>query len=173
MMAKLKILAFIVILSSCNTNNSNQKTDNRCNTPHIKPVYYTEGSNCGIIGYNHTLMLDAYNDSCFNDYNFILIADTYLDTVKSHLPIREITFVKPFDFKPEYDSGDKIPIDEHSIIDIWYTDQSMKTKIPEISSISVWTNEVRKDFDMDNMTVFSRQQVMDTLKKEKIKTANK
>ena len=92
-------------------------------------------------------MLDSYTDNCFNDYDFVYLADKYLDTVTASLPIKGITFVKPFNFQPVYDSRDVGPIRENSIVDISYSDSTINDKVPEISSISIWTNNERKDLD--------------------------
>ncbi|MFT3678679.1 MAG: hypothetical protein QM791_00315 [Ferruginibacter sp.] len=104
-------------------------------------------------------MLDNYNDDCFNDYNFIYIADKYLDSVTTNLPVNGLTFVKPFNFQPVYDSRDGEPLREHSILDIYFSNETKKNKVPEITSIGIWTNGTRKD--LEYMHVSSRQQRMD------------
>ncbi len=160
-MAKLSLLLFFLVTNACNI-----KSEKKCIEPRIKQVYFEQvgmTSDVGKVhtsysGYVHTLMLDEYHEECFNEYNFIYIADKYLDSVKTNLPVEAITFVKPFNFKPAYDSGDSDPIKEHSIVEIWYNEETMNNKVPEIESVSIWVNGTRKE--LNNMHHSSRQQEM-------------
>lgn len=148
----LPIILLIFITVRCNSKRDT------CNEPRLKQLHFSEGCNGDKCGYYHTVMLDNYYERCFDDYDFIYIADKYLDSVKANLPVNGITFVKPFDFQPHYDSRDYGPIRENSIVDIYYNDETMKNKVPEITSISIWTNGERKS--LEYMYVSSRQQRM-------------
>lgn len=158
-MKTLKLIVLIFILGSCNPNNAGSFDEKDCIEPHIRPIYYEQGCNGNKCGYFHTIMLDSYNEDCFNHYDFVFMADKYLDSVKTNLPVKGITFVRPFDFHPAYDSEDAGPIRENSIVDIYYTDETMNNKVPEISSISIWTKGKRRD--LEYMYVSSRQERMD------------
>lgn len=141
-MKSITILTCLCFLGACTTSEPTT-----CKEPKLKPIYTEKGCNDDICGYYHTIMFDSYTDNCFNDYDFVYLADKYLDTVTANLPIKGITFVKPFNFQPVYDSRDVGPIRENSIVDISYSDSTMNDKVPEISSISIWTNNERKDLD--------------------------
>lgn len=158
-MKTLKLIVLLFILGSCNPDNAGSFDEKDCVETDIRPIYYEQGCNGDKCGYFHTVMLDSYNDDCFNQYDFVFMADTYLDSVKTNLPVKGITFVRPFDFHPAYDSEDAGPIRENSIVDIYYTDETMNNKVPEISSISIWTKGKRKD--LEYMYVSSRQERMD------------
>jgi hypothetical protein len=158
-MKTLKLIVLIVILGSCNSDNVGSVDKKDCVEPYIRPIYYEKGCNGDKCGYFHTLMLDTYNDDCFNHYDFIYMADKYLDSVTTNLPVEGITFVRPFDFHPTYDSEDAGPIRKNSIVDIYYSDETMNNKVPEITSISIWTNGKRKDLEYTYVSF--RQQRMD------------
>ena len=125
----------------------------------FEPVYFLQSCNGDVCGYTHTLMLDNYNDELFSRYDFIYLADKYLDSVKTNLPIRSVVFVRPFDFQPVNDSEDDSKIIDHSIAKINYTDETMSFKIPEISSVSIWIDG--HEHRLDYMQVSSRQQRME------------
>jgi hypothetical protein len=115
-------------------------------------MYSLRTCNLDVCSYIHTLMLSAYSDSCFNDIDFIGIADKYLDTVKQQVPVGEITFVKPFDFRPIGDAEDHKPLNDNSIIEISYSPETMNKKIPSIRRISIWINgEKRTINSLDQM----------------------
>jgi hypothetical protein len=155
-MKNLSILILILLFfPSC---SSDKAAETKCIEPKIKCIYFEQGCNGDKCGYFHTVMLDHYNDNCFNDYDFIYIADKYLDSVKTNLPVKGITFVKPFNFQPVYDSRDIEPIRDNSIVDIYFMDDTMKNKVPEITSICIWINGERKQFEY--MNVSSRKQRM-------------
>lgn len=152
-MKKRKISIFLFIfLGSCGSN------DLRCDDPKMKRIYTEEFGSYDKVSYTHTVMLDRYDEDCFNDYDFIYMADRYLDTVTIDLPVGAITVVKPFDFTPYYDGRDNEPIKSHSIVDIFYADETMAKKIPEISAIGIWIGGERKD--LDELHVSSRQDRM-------------
>jgi hypothetical protein len=115
-----------------------------CPEPSVKQIYFQKGCNNDVCGYTHFLMLSSYLDSCFNEYDFVFIADKYLDTVKTNTPVSSIQIVKQFEFNPENDSRDMDPLNENSIVRIGYTDSTMNLKVPKIDYITVWTNGIRK-----------------------------
>jgi hypothetical protein len=141
-MKSVSILTCIFLLAACTPSDTTT-----CTEPNLNRIYTEKGCNGDICGYYHTIMLDSYSENCFNDYDFIYLADMYLDSVRIDIPVKGITFVKPFNFQPVYDSRDVGPIRDNSIVDIFYSDSIMNDKVPEISSISIWTNKKRKNLD--------------------------
>jgi len=155
------ILLIAIVFDAC----SGEQSEKACSEPVIKKVYSMRGCNGDKCGYFHTLMLDKYIDDCFNNYDFVYLADRYLDSVKNDVPVCGITFVKPFDFEPAFDSRDFEPIREHTIVEIFYTDSTIKNKVPEIEVISIWAKGVRKD--LEYMHVSSRLQRMNYYHRKK------
>jgi hypothetical protein len=84
-------------------------------------------------------MLDTYDDTKFDDYNFVYLADRYLDTVKTHLPVAAIQFCSPFSFRDIGGSENDEQLKAHAITLLWYNEDD-KGKLPEISSITIWNN---------------------------------
>jgi hypothetical protein len=152
-MTKFHFLFLLIFIPGCsNSKNDNSSTIDttplpNCPEPKLKQIYFDQGCNGDKCGYFHTVMLQEYNEACFNNYNFVFIADKYLDSVKSKLPVKAIYFVKPFDFQPTYDSADFEPLNAHSIVGIGYTDNTMHQKVPQIERISIWTNGERKTLE--------------------------
>jgi len=64
-------------------------------------------------------MVRPYEDSCFNDYDFIYWCDRYVDTVSTQLPVGGIRFVRAFDFQPVYDSKDWKVLQDNSIAEVF------------------------------------------------------
>lgn len=157
-MPKLIPILTLLFFFSCH-GNTDILTQEECPEPNVELITISKGCNGDKCGYYHYLMLDSYDDDCFNKYDFVYIADKYLDSVTGYLPVSGITFIKPFDFEPTGDSREFEPIDKHSIVDIYYTDETMNNKVPEISSISIWANGKRKD--LQYMHVSSRSQRME------------
>jgi hypothetical protein len=155
---KVIIIFFLIVLSciSCKSDETN------CTEAKIKSVYFDYNCHNDTCGYIHTVMLDIYSDECFTEYDFIHLADKYLDTISNKLPVNGITFVKPFNFQPVYDSRDAGPIRENSIVSIFYTEETMRNKIPEISSVSFWANGTNKG--LEYIQVPSRQRRINSYK---------
>ncbi|NQZ79230.1 MAG: hypothetical protein HRT61_24390 [Ekhidna sp.] len=129
----------------------------------VHTIKVCRGDNCG---FAHTLMLSEYINGCFDQYDFIYISDKYLDSVSKYLPVAEITFVKPFDFQPYYDSEDDEPLTDNSIVSIWYTEETRMNKVPEIGHVTIYENGKSKSLDYLQVSV--RKQRM-----EKYDTKNK
>ena len=107
--------------------------------PPIHTIYtltVCHGDSCR---YVHYLMLDTYDDTKFDDYNFVYLADRYLDTVKTHLPVAAIQFCSPFSFRDIGGSENDEQLKAHAITLLWYNEDD-KGKLPEISSITIWNN---------------------------------
>src|SRR6478752_10651985 len=108
------IIFVSLIIICCNSKNSIEKSGNTssisvdstpissCDEPLIKQIYFNKGCNNEICGYTHYLMVKNYEELCFNDYDFVFVADKYLDTVKKNLPVNAVQFTNRFDFLPEY-----------------------------------------------------------------------
>ena len=128
----------------------------------MRQVYFEKGCNGDKCGYSHNLMLNKYNDTCFNDLDFVYIADKYLDSVKSNLPVKSVRFVKPFDFQPTYDSEDLQPLNDNSIVEIYFTDETMHEKVPQIGRIGIWTNGAKNT--LEYLEVSSRTHRMNNYK---------
>jgi hypothetical protein len=150
-------LFLAVLLIGCGANG---KQDNdvdtfpttSCKEPELRKVYSMRGCNGDVCGYLHYLMLLEYSDACFNDYDFVSVADKYLDSVKNDLPVNGIQFIKPFEFQPVYDSQDLTPLQKNSIAALTYSDSTMHLKIPEIQNISIWVDGDRKTFGYMNFS---------------------
>jgi len=125
-----------------------------CEEPGVTRIYVEQGCNLDKCSYVHTLMLNSYSDSCFNEINFVGIADRYLDSVRQQLPISEIVFVRPFDFRPTYDSGDNDPLNDNSIVEISYLQDTIKKELPIVDGVSFWVNGDKKT--IDNMDLVHR-----------------
>jgi len=116
----------------------------------VKPVYYDKGCHGNHCAYYHTLMVENFEDTCFrlgSTYDFIRLADEYLDSVKTDTPVAGITFIRSFDFNPHYDGRDTEPLHEHTILDIDYNEDSWGSKVPEIDGVGYWVNGERKGLD--------------------------
>lgn len=151
MLKSLSVLMLATLLFGCGSNeNRDNSVDayptNACKEPALRQVYSMRGCNGDVCGYLHYLMLDEYSDACFNDYDFVSVADKYLDTVKSDLPVQGVQFIRPFEFEPVYDSQDLTPLQKNSISSITYSDSTMDRKIREIQFVSVWVDGVQKTF---------------------------
>ena len=59
-----------------------------------------------------------------DQYDFIYMADKYLDTVKTDTPVASIMFSKPFDFEPNGDLDDDEGFKKNGIVEIWYSEDS-------------------------------------------------
>src|SRR5688500_332617 len=88
----------------CSSKNNSNSIDTTpiygCKEPKLRQIYFLRSCNIDVCGYTHTLMLNSYMDSCFNDYDFVAMADKYLDSVQKQLPVRGIIIAKPFDSNP-------------------------------------------------------------------------
>lgn len=160
----------LIFLMGCNSRKNNGIFVDilpiyECDQPKLKQIYFESGCNGDKCGYSHTLMLNDYNDSCFNDYDFVQIADKYLDSVQQRLPVRMIRFVKPFDFQPASDSEDIEPLNNNFIVAMYFTDETMHQKVPEISHISIWTDGNEKQ--LEYLHVSNRTQRMNYYKSKK------
>src|SRR5205809_3055130 len=95
---KLVFAFFIVTLFSCDEfqKKDKSKTAGRFKEPKIVPVYFNEVCQGDSCSYVHFLMLTSFDETRFNDYDFVYIADKYLDSVKTKLPVAAIQFCKPF-----------------------------------------------------------------------------
>lgn len=67
-------------------------------------------------------------------------ADKYFNTCKTDVPIWEITFCNPFDFKPDGDARDNNTLNKYAIVSIGYGRETLHKKYPDISSITFWNN---------------------------------
>ena len=104
-------------------------------------------------------MLTSFDETRFNDYDFVYIADKYLDSVKTNLPVAAIEFCKPFKFVDIGGSENDEQLTKNAITLLWYEPTLKGDKIPEISHISIWTNGQRKD--LDYLHAKSRKQRME------------
>lgn len=159
----MRLIVFIIIsvLVSCGRKGEKNVIAN-CAVPQVSiidSVKVCHGDSCS---YVHYLMLSSYNEECFNDYNFVQIADKYIDSVQVQLPIAAIRFCKPFKFDKIGGSENDEQLDKHAIMEMWYKNQSSINKVPEISHIKIWTSKGAKSLDYIN--VESRQQTMDFYK---------
>jgi|GEM_PF-2215420 len=164
MIKLISILVVLLFTIGCNSkrasNSLSVDTTSLANCPEhiLKRVYFEPGCNGDKCGYFHTVMLDKYDESCFDDYDFVYLADKYLDSVRHRLPVKAIRFVKPFQFQPNYDSGDVEPLNALSIVQISYTDSTMHQKVPQIGRISVWSNGQSRT--LEYLEVSNRRQRM-------------
>jgi hypothetical protein len=160
-------LIIVFIVTSCGQTAKESNATATCTEPQIKPTYYLtvcQGDSCSFV---HYLMLSSYNDKCFNEYNFVYIADKYLDSVQTHLPVAAIQFTRPFKFNDIGGSENDEQLKKHAIMAMWYENQSITNKVPEISHISIWTNGERKT--LDYLHVVNRKQGMDYYNSKKRK----
>jgi hypothetical protein len=106
-------------------------------------------------------MIKNFDDRCFilgGSYDFVRIADKYLDSVKIDTPVSGIIFVKSFDFAPHFDGRDTKPLHENTVLDIDYDEATWGNKVPEIESVGYWVNGERKG--LNYLEVSSRKRVM-------------
>jgi hypothetical protein len=170
----MKVRPFIILLISVLVSCGSDSLRPAYVKPNVKYFYsYTNGqggplSQGDTLSDIHYLMLSSYDERNFNDYNFVYLADQYLDTVKHHLPIQAIHFCEPFDFgdhsKLSEDDERKMIL-EHSVVEIEYDGLGFKNTLPTISRISIWTNGKRKDFDY--LTLEIRRQAVRNLTEKK------
>ena len=127
--------------------------------PKISPVYFNkvcQGDSCS---YVHFLMLTSFDETRFNDYDFVYMADKYLDSVKANLPVAAIEFCKPFKFVDIGGSENDEQLTKNAVTLLWYEPTLKGDKIPEISHISIWSNGQRED--LDYLHTKSRRQRME------------
>ncbi len=154
------------LFCSCGQTNSSDKqtTDTiakveRPKDPKLSPVYFNkvcQGDSCSYI---HFLMLNSFDETRFNDYDFVYIADKYLDSVKINLPVAAIQFCKPFKFVDIGGSENDEQLTKNAITSLWYEPISKEDRVPEITHISIWTNGQRKE--LDYLHLKSRRQRME------------
>lgn len=113
------------------------------------------GDNCSYI---HFVTLSSYEESKFNDYDFVFLADKYLDSVKTHLPVAAIEFCRPFNFDDIGGSENDEQFERNAIALLWYNWEKEQSKVPEIRHIAIWTNGQRKD--LDYLDIETRQRAM-------------
>jgi hypothetical protein len=85
------LCVLILLLLSCQTEKNKIKNESPKEVK-IKRFYINkvcQGDSCA---YVHYLMLSSFDETSFNDYDFVYPGDKYLDTARSHLPIAAIEF---------------------------------------------------------------------------------
>jgi hypothetical protein len=107
--------------------------------PSIHKIYTQPVCHGNACSYVHYLMLDTYDDAKFDDYNFVYLADGYLDTVKTALPVAAIQFCSPFSFRDIGGSENDEQLKNHAVALLWYR-EGYEGKLPEISSVTIWNN---------------------------------
>jgi hypothetical protein len=145
------VLILATLLFGCGPNENRDNSidtfpTSTCKEPTVRLVYTMRLCNLDVCGYRHYLMLNEYSDACFNDYDFVSVADKYIDSVKSDLPVKGVQFIRPFEFEPVYDAQDLRPLDDNSISEIMYSDSTMHLKIREIQFVSIWVDGRQKTF---------------------------
>ena len=95
---KLLLSAIVVLTWACKEKPAPPTGDEPLKTPGIHTVYTQTVCHGSACSYVHYMMLDTYDDEKFNDYDFVHLADGYLDTVKTALPVAAIQFCSPFSF---------------------------------------------------------------------------
>lgn len=150
------LLAIILAIFSC---TSDKRIDNQdFKEPSMKPIYFGTGCQGDSCSYTHYLQLSFYDDSQFNEYDFINLADKYLDSVKTHLPVSSIEFCRPFEFHNIGGSENDEQLTNNAIVSIYYYWPSKQEKVPEIYSVSIWNKGQRKD--LREISLKSRRQTM-------------
>lgn len=134
-------LLTILIFCTCNNPKTIDKPlkidSSQTNLQRVNRIHIIMGGH-EIEGYTHYLTIANYDD---NADNFLVdIADKYRDTCTYYLPVWNITFCRPFDFKPHFDSRDDEPLRKHCIVTIGYNEETLHKKYPEISSITFYNN---------------------------------
>lgn len=128
--------------------------------PHIHTIYTNKGCHGDACAYTHYLMLDSFDERRFDDYNFVYLADEYLDTVKTDLPVSGIEFCSPFSFRDIGGSENDEQLEAHAITSISYLWEGKYSKTPEITSIRIWTNGHAKELEwMDTETRKRRTEI--------------
>lgn len=157
---KIKLLfvySLLLGLTSCGSDGLRQAFIK----PNIKFLYQNTVGHGDTLSNVHYVMLSSYDDKNFNEYDFVYLADQYLDTVKHNLPVQAIHFCEPFDFgdrsKLSEDDERKMLL-EHSVVEIWYDGSGFKGALPAIVSLSIWTDGKRKDFN--SIDISSRRQTV-------------
>jgi hypothetical protein len=146
-MKKEAILLIFALLGAC-SNKSSPDSEVLVDTTSFeyKPLklkrIYTElrGQN-GMSGYEHFVTAENYKAE--GDNFLVSYADKYIDTCNSQLPIVGITFCKPFEFTPNYDSQDLEPLFSHALVSIGYPLDSVQRKFPEIESVTFYKDSKR------------------------------
>jgi len=147
-----KVFVFILTICLCacsgKTKYSSTEIDTTpiyaCEEPGIARIYVEQVCNLDKCSYVHTLMLKSYSDRCFNEIDLIGIADNYLDSVSQQRPVSGILFVRSFDFQPTFDSGDNEPLSQNSLVEISYSQDTVKRELPIVDRISFWVNGDKK-----------------------------
>ena len=162
------IFTFIALAAySCTSD----KTDNTSESieifkePKITQTYFNrvcQGDSCAYI---HYIMLASFDEARFNDYNFVYLADKYLDSVKANFPVAAIQFCKPFKFSDVGGSENDDQLRNNAVVALWYELTLKGDKVPEIHHISIWTDGQRKD--LDYLQLKSRRQAMSVYDNEK------
>jgi hypothetical protein len=162
-MSTFKLLFFLLALKLCSCRNLNKSDTSdgveSFKEPKIIPIYFNEVCQGDSCSYVHFLMLTSFDEANFNNYDFVYIADKYLDSVKTNLPVAAIEFCKPFKFVNIGGSENHEQLEKHAITSLWYALSSKDDRVPEISHISIWTNGQRKD--LDYLHIKSRRQRME------------
>jgi hypothetical protein len=136
------LFLFLSAITICSCDNSeDKKADNYAYASQKIKRIFTSAMKHEILGYVHYVTIENYDegDNSFSNF-FMDYADKYIDTCKTDLPVWDITFCKPFDFKPHYDSRDDKPLREHSIVSIGYSEETLYKKYPDISLITFYNN---------------------------------
>jgi len=136
----MKILVYILatlIFWSCDNYDVPNCNELTIKQRHFEPLGIKRpGDSSMFYSYVHYLMLNDYDDKCFDQYDFVYAADKYLDTVKTNNPVEVIAFSKPFDFRPAGDLTDGDKFVQNGIVEIAYDIDSVFKKLPEIRSVS-------------------------------------
>lgn len=164
-MIKLLVILTIILLISCGENTIPNSRNFKFKNPSITSFYFDQVCQGDSCSYIHYLMLSSYEDENFNDYDFVYLSDKYLDSVQTHLPVAAIEFCKPFKFKDIGGSENGEQITKNAITLLWFENQSLTNKVPEISHVSIWTESGRKD--LDYIHVENRQHRMKVYNDEK------
>jgi hypothetical protein len=114
--------------------------------PAVHTIYTQTVCHGNACSYVHYLMLDTYDEAKFDDYHFVDLADGYLDTVKTALPVAAIQFCRPFSFRDIGGTENDEQLKDHAITLLFYK-EDYKGKLPEISSVTIWDNGHPKQLD--------------------------
>lgn len=154
----LTLLLFFLAFGCDNSKHDRQNMEGSLKDTKLNQVYFNkvcQGDSCSYI---HFLMLNSFDETRFNDYDFVYIADKYLDSVKINLPVAAIQFCKPFKFVDIGGSENDEQLTKNAITSLWYEPISKEDRVPEITHISIWINGQRKE--LDYLQLKSRRQRM-------------
>ncbi|HYF02368.1 MAG TPA: hypothetical protein VEC36_03255 [Patescibacteria group bacterium] len=139
------MISISILVSSCRNDEQTQLPE--CKELSFKPVFLTGYGDSGLKSFGHYLMLETYDEHCFNRYDFVFLADKYLDTLQTNVPVQAIMFVKPFKFNPGSEwSVNEGELQRNAIVEIWYESKwvDKSVTIPKINNVTIWFDGKRR-----------------------------